>query len=499
MTISYSPFRGFDPAPIAAALSRYPYGCSEQLVSTALPLLYATGVGGAPTPRATSIALSTAVSKLLDREALDGSFGLWRVGDGEAEPWLGAYIVDFLLEAKAHGVVVADEALARALSGMRIVSKPDGFSSIGYVMQAAYTEGPEQKRLNAENARRRSRAAAYALYVMAKASQGDLARLRWFHDVGFKDEGSPLARAQIGAGLAAMGDRVRAHDSFMQAQKALGYKDESDIYQSPLRDLAGVIALAYEAGETGIARSLQGRLEDTVRRPDDLNTQEQGQLLKAAHAMLAASGPINIAASGVRVQGPARFQVGRLADARLVNAGSGAIWRTVTVSGTPAQPPAAQSAGLSLQKAFFSLTGQPLDPASIKQGEQVIVRLSGRANGEAAMLTVIDDALPAGLEIEAILKPSDGQSPPADGDKKPAAGRFAFLGEITEPSQQDKRDDRYVAALTLAGAKPFALAYVVRAVTPGDYFLPGAEAVNMYRPAVNAHTASGRLKVIAGP
>jgi len=97
------------------------------------------------------------------------------------------------------------------------------------------------------------------------------------------------------------------------------------------------------------------------------------------------------------------------------------------------------------------------------------------------------------------LKPSDGQSAPAEGAQKIAAGRFAFLGEITEPSQQEKRDDRYVAALTLTGAKPFALAYVARAVTPGDYFLPGAEAMNMYRPAVNAHTASGRLKVIAGP
>ena len=39
------------------------------------------------------------------------------------------------------------------------------------------------------------------------------------------------------------------------------------------------------------------------------------------------------------------------------------------------------------------------------------------------------------------------------------------------------------------------LAYVVRAVTPGDFFAPGAEARNMYRPTVNAHTAPGRLKI----
>ena len=59
------------------------------------------------------------------------------------------------------------------------------------------------------------------------------------------------------------------------------------------------------------------------------------------------------------------------------------------------------------------------------------------------------------------------------------------------------RDDHYIGALTLTDGKPFALAYVARAVTPGDFFLPGAEARDMYHPAVNAHTAPGRLKIAA--
>ena len=503
LTVSYSPFRGFDPAPIAAALSRYPYGCSEQLVSTAFPLLYAPEVGGAPKLRAASASLTPTVGKLLDREALDGSFGLWRVGDGEADPWLGAYIVDFLLEAKAHGAPVPEDSLTRALLGMRVVSRPDGFSSIGYRMNESFFPGADMKLRREQNQRRRSRAAAYALYDLAKAGQGDLARLRWFHDVGFKTEASPLARAQVGAGLAAMGDRTRAHDSFVQAVDALGYKDIADWYQSPLRDLAGVIALAYEAGEIDIARQLQGRLENTVKSPDDLNTQEQGHLLKAAHAMLAAAGPVSIQSSGVQAQGAGRFTVGRLADARLVNTGRGAIWRTVTVSGLMANPPRAEAAGLHLDKRFLSLDGAPVDPAALKQGERMIVRLSVQADDAREMQTVVDDPLPAGLEIEAVLKPADAQPGPptqyGDNGQKAAPGRFAFLGTLSEPSLQEKRDDRYVAAFTLAGAKPYTLAYVVRAVTPGDFFLPGAEAKNMYRPAVNARTPSGRLKVAAGP
>ena len=516
LTVSYSPFRGFDPAPIAAALSRYPYGCSEQLVSTAFPLLYAPEVGGTPKLRGASASLTPTVAKLLDREALDGAFGLWRVGDGEADPWLGAYIVDFLLEAKAKGAPVPEDALNRALNGMRLVSKPDGFSSIGYRMNMVFFPHADPKYVREENQRRRSRGAAYALYDLAKAGQGDLARLRWFHDVGFKTEPSPLARAQVGAGLAAMGDKVRAHDSFVQAVAALGYKDDTDWYQSPLRDLAGVIALAYEAGETDLAHGLQGRLENTVKSPDDLNTQEQGHLLKAAHAMLAATGPVSIQASGVQPQGAGRFAVGRLADARLVNTGKGAIWRTVTASGLPANPPAAVSAGLHLDKRFYALDGTPVDPASLKQGERVIVRLSVSAGDAREMQTVVDDPLPAGLEIEAVLRPADAQGvvQTAEGEdggddgagagavaqrKAATPGRFAFLGSLNEPSLQEKRDDRYVAAFTLAGGKAYTLAYVARAVTPGDFFLPGAEARNMYRPTVSARTASARLKVAAAP
>ena len=39
--------------------------------------------------------------------------------------------------------------------------------------------------------------------------------------------------------------------------KSLGSRDDQDWYQSPLRDTAGVIAMAYEAGELVMARDLQ--------------------------------------------------------------------------------------------------------------------------------------------------------------------------------------------------------------------------------------------------
>jgi alpha-2-macroglobulin len=157
-----------------------------------------------------------------------------------------------------------------------------------------------------------------------------------------------------------------------------------------------------------------------------------------------------------------------------------------------------------------------VDPAALKQGARIIVRLTVSADAAREMQTVVDDPLPAGLEIEAVLRPADAQGvvqrPEGEGDegeggegggvtqrKAATPGRFAFLGTLGEPSLQEKRDDRYVAAFTLGGSRSYPLAYVARAVTAGAFFLPGAEAKNMYRPTVGARTAPARLKVAAAP
>ncbi|HEY1750995.1 MAG TPA: alpha-2-macroglobulin [Caulobacteraceae bacterium] len=503
--VSYSPFKGFDPGPIAVSLSTYPYGCTEQLVSTAFPLLYAQVVSSDPRTRHASGGLNDAVGKLLDRQSLDGAFGLWRVGDGEADPWLGAYATDFLLEAQKLGAAVPQSAIDAALNAMRQVSRPDGFASVSYKLQYPDWWGGSPEASKAATARMRSRASAYALYVLAKGGRGDLARLRWWHDVQMKSEGSPLAMAQVGAGLAMMGDAARARDALQHAAAAVGYKrpiwqlgpfvfvDDADWYQSPLRDLAGVIALAYEANQPDIARGLQDRLDGAVKDPDELNTQEKAQLLRAAHFMMIAAGPIDIQAGGPTVQMPAaglspRWAVnGRLADTRFVNAGAHPIWRTVTVFGTPIVTPPAEQHGLQVTKSYFSFAGGAANLASVKQGDRIIVRIAGGSQQGRTVALAVNDALPAGFEIETVLGPDDA-------DKGP----FKFLGSLTTPKVQESRDDRYVAALDLAGGKSFALAYVARAVTPGDFYAPGVEILDMYHAGVNARTAGARTQIAPG-
>ncbi|BEV09630.1 alpha-2-macroglobulin family protein [Asticcacaulis sp. DW145] len=482
--VSYSPFRGIDPGPLAAALNRYPYGCTEQIVSAAYPWLY---VSGADAARAQTI-LKGAVNRLLDRQSADGAFGLWRAGDGEAEGWIGAYATDFLIEARKRGVYVPQDVIDKAMNAMRDMSKPEGFTSVSYRLKIE--EGPWWNAMAAKTVSEemRSRASAYALYVMAKAGSGDLARLRWYHDVQFKAERSPVSKAQIGAALALMGDKARARSAFRQAAQGMGYKATYDWYQSPLRDVAAVIALAYEAGELDTAKALIPLLERHVKGPDEMNTQEQAQVLKAASLMLAQSGPLSIKGENVKaLDGKSslqRFQISAVKDAKFTNQGKGAVWRTITVTGVPVAPPPAEAKGFTIDKAYYTLQGQRIDPSQVVQGQKVLVVISGRTNYAETRPVVIDDALPAGFEIEMTLSRDDAQN-----------GPFRFVGDLSQPDVQEARDDRYVAALDVSANSGFAMAYVARAVTPGEYYLPGVEVKDLYRQDLYARTAGGRLTV----
>ena len=62
---------------------------------------------------------------------------------------------------------------------------------------------------------------AYALYVLARAGRAPVGDLKYLADTKLKDFGSPMARAQIGAALAILGDTTRADAAFASAIDAL--------------------------------------------------------------------------------------------------------------------------------------------------------------------------------------------------------------------------------------------------------------------------------------
>jgi hypothetical protein len=457
-----------------------------------MPLLYyntlASDAGRETDPRLRR-RIQDAATQLLDRQGPDGAFGLWSAGDGHASPWLGAYATDFLQRAQRAGYAVPRQPMTQAYNALRRVARLNDFGGVNYEFEVYRWPGS-----NDTDELMRSRAAAYALYVLAKAGEADIGQLRYYHDNRLNNEPSPLARAHIGAALARMGDRTRARNAFRLAEQALGYRNTGDWYQTPLRDLAGVIALAAEAGETDMVDRLRARLERDAPDAGELMTQEQVHLLLAANALLERAGPVNVTLNGqAMAERRVMADTQRLAAGLVFrNAARGPVWRTLALSGSPRAAPPAMQAGYSIDKRVYRLDGSAVDLNAIRQGDRVVVVLSGQPEGARSYPTVLVDLLPAGLEIESLLNPSDGAGQ-LNYDGTRHYGPFGWVGEISYAQVQESRDDRFVASANLRGS--YRYAYIARAVTPGRYTLPAAQVEDMYRPGVMARTSTGSITI----
>lgn len=495
--VSYSPLKGIDAPSLLASLWRYPYGCTEQLTSTSYPLLFANQLGsfaGEDTDRALRPRVQEAINKILARQAPDGSFGLWRAGDNYATGWIGAYVTDFLYRAKQQGYYVPQEAMDNAYKALGQITSTDRWISVGYItrVQRGSIYADRQEFL-------RRRAAAYAFYVLARAGRADLSDVRYFHDSFLEEVPNPLARAHVGTALALMGDRSRATNAFKKAEEVLGYNNSENYYQSPLRDTAAMVALAAEVDNTQLVDRLTTELDKYQKQDTYLNTQEKSFLLLAAAAMLETAGDVQIAVNGAVPDGQGKtptFQLSRTQleeGVRLTNEGSGPVFRSVSVYGTPAEAPAPTAKGFTLRKEIRTLDGRSADLANVRQNDRFVVVLSGQPEDFQLHPAVVVDMLPPGFEIEAVVNADDARR----------GGLYSWLGSLSYPKVAEKRDDRFVAAIDLrrnnrdANSGTFKLAYVVRAITPGNYVLPGAVIEDMYRPGEYARTAVGRLSIAA--
>lgn len=468
LSLGLSAVPALDVPGLLAELERYPYGCAEQTVSRALPLLAAGRLGGAPRLARPEEAVQRAIGRLASLEGAAGGFAAWSAR-GERELWLSAYVQDFLDAAAAAGVPVPDGMVARTRAWLEA-----RLGGLGH--------GPGE-----------IAAGAYAALVLARAGTLDPSRLRY---LALSAEGrlpSDAARAQLAAALLRQGERElggRLLAGLGSGRRVPPGEWLAD-YGSDLRDDALALATAAEDRLLPPA-DLLPLAERTARRAAAerwLSTQEQAWLLRAA-AALGGDGAIEASLAGERLAGPGPLArelplLPGTAELELRNTGSGPLYAAVGVSGVPSTGGPALSRGFTLERRLLSPRGEPLDPARLRQNQQVVVLLEGRAAEPGFHRALLVDLLPAGLELESVRLQGS-----------PALDQLAWLEELDEPLFVGLRDDRWVAAFDLTPRRPeFRLAYLARAVTPGSYVLPGAQVEDMYAPALVARTATGRLAV----
>ena len=454
------PLATFDTAGMLNGLDLYPYGCTEQTASRALPLLYyadvARNLGLAPDGEIEA-RVSGAIRRILANQAGSGGFGLWQPIGGDF--WLDAYITDFLSRARGAGYAVPDRAFEAALANLR--------NRVAYA--GDFDAGGE--------------ALAYALMVLAREGSAAIGDLRYYADAKAEALGSPLAQAQLGAALALYGEQRRADAMFRLASRTRGGdRGWRADYGTPLRDTAGVLALAVEAGSQVVDTTrLTNRITDGFAAKAHTSTQEKVWTLLAANALLKDATLADIRLND-RALTDAVVQITAGEPVTLENTGEEAVSAMLTTFGVPVEPEPAGGNGYALTRTYYTLEGEVVSPETVARDTRLVVVLDVAAERDARARLMVDDALPAGFEI--------------DNPSLLRAGDIASLDWLPDTALADHaefRSDRFIAAVS--GTGDFSLAYIVRAISPGVFHHPAALVEDMYRPEFRARTAAGTVEV----
>jgi alpha-2-macroglobulin len=463
-------------------VANYPYGCLEQTASSAFPLLYAEDWIDRVLPSGSAVGdvqahVRTAVARVISMQQYNGAFATWPFSTTVSEPD-SIYALHFLVEAKAAGIDVSEPQLEAALEWAR--------GRLDRTISDGMREAERREELQFR---------AYLCHVLALAGKPDAgwaARLR-----EQSDRLTDAARAHVASALLLAGEPRQAVELLeSMPMPSLRPRRPGHLLDSDVRDASLMLAawLRVDPQNPAVARLAQ-LLRDRQRDGHWGNTQDNAMAL-LAFGKLARQLPDEeqpFAGELVLPNGTKRtfaetndvawsLGPGQGGAVTVRNDGPGKAYLWVRHEGVSAEPEAPTTNGVSVLRRFLREDGEPLDLEQVPQGELVVVEIELDSQGKDVAQLVVEDLLPAGLEIE---NPS-----------------FKTSQKLTEqqkkngtPRHRDARDDRMlIFSGDFNGTATYR--YAVRAVTPGTYALPPIVASGMYEPEIRGVGAGGRVVVV---
>ncbi|MBQ6924406.1 MAG: hypothetical protein IJQ73_07185 [Kiritimatiellae bacterium] len=451
-----------------AYLTDYPYGCAEQTTSAAFPFLSVARLPAGYFPeelcsRAESF-INAAVVRDLTMQRYYG-FSMWPDSESVSS-FATYYVIQFLAEARRAGFareLIAPASLLAVLEHRSWEAEtPD--ERCHRALDCALLEKPE------------------------RALQSDL----------FSERATlPLeARAKLARAFALSGDPQRARTLLEEAG------DPTDL-RSAAYLLAAWVELDPANPRCAVCLDKVNACRDP--RSGHWNTTHDNALaINALVAHAAAQGPeerepvvsasLAVLTGGkqetvVFPQGASatwKSQAGQgNAVCRVTNTGDATCFVRRAFTAVPlaaAEPPI--SNGLIVVREYLDREGRAIDPAKLRQGDIVVVRLRVACADDRDDL-VVEDLLPACLEPECQNLVTEG-----------GLGWLPQDDSWRWVRHREFRDDR---VLLFSGdvkrGKAYTWLYSARLVSAGEYIVPAVQASAMYDPRIVARGAPSRLTV----
>ncbi|ARP95514.1 alpha-2-macroglobulin family protein [Bordetella genomosp. 13] len=504
LTLSNRP--PFNVNRLVDGLLNYPYGCTEQTISAALPWVLIDEATAkrfglkARTQKERQDRIAGALQRLSGMRGATGSYSLW--GDTSTrDVWLTAYAVGFMQDARDQGFEVPQASFEGSRNWLltQVQQASGDFGTWSPNLQRNAAAGRFDSN-DAEILRRdhqRFAGLATAALVLARDGKVPLSAVRLLYDNYGERARSPLPLMQLAAAFKLLGDEGRMKSALNDAMtRAYGlgrqggsYDDWLGDYGSGVRDYALAYAIAMQHGlRDARAETLLDQVAARLGGRSYMSTQEQMALLLAARSTgsggawraalsRGAAGAGEQALSGSTDQ-TLSVAPAELAGLQLRNTGEQPLYAELDVQGTALQPPAPRGDVIRLARRWYTPDAKLWNGGTLRTGDMLVVRIQADAR-QLVPDGLIVDRVPAGFEVENLnLSQGENMQDWTIGGRRVAEA-------LADPNikHREFRDDRYVAAVSL-GRGQVDVFYLVRVVTPGRYRVPSTVAEDMYRPEV---------------
>ncbi|MCL2590009.1 MAG: alpha-2-macroglobulin [Betaproteobacteria bacterium] len=520
---------------LASYLGGFPYSCTEQLVSKALPALvlsHRPEFGELEKERGATMA--GLIATLRGRQNAEGAYGLWAANSYVSEA-ASVWVQQFLIEAKDRNEAVPPDMLRRGNEWLQKFASQEGHSlhddrtraQAVYILtrqgiQTSTLASAIQARLEKRNPREwRNDLAAVYLAATYKLLKQDALADRVLSDFRFFDTD---AKNKAGLNDPLASDEQWLYDDLRRNASALhlvalhfperAKKLQENAFTSMLGALSQSQNTSFSSGQLLLAldawTSMAERATGAKFRVDEILADKTAREL-----------PLS---SGLVQHAPFAPEAVKLA---IRNQGNTLGFYMAETSGFDVEPPTGDlREGVEILREYTDASGKPL--TSVEQGDEVYVHLKFRGlnSSFSGINMAFVDLLPGGFDL--VLNPpreetnsNDSQqalrrdTPPSE-DETGEDEDYRRYQEYQERESEeswtppfgnsptgwwiqyaDMREDRVVLYGTLE-TQVNEFIYKIRATNVGTYTLPPAYAEGLYRRDVRARSLlGGKLTVVA--
>lgn len=474
-------------------LAQYPYGCTEQTVSSFLPdvILFRSmkslGVGNAKLQAKLPDMVQKGLSRLYRFELSEGGWSWCEYG--KADPWMTAYVCYALIQAKQAGFAVNKEVMDRGLTVLEnsvSAGKLDLYSkAFGcYVLELGGRDSTpimeslvERQKLDSE---------ALAVLALGYQKAGKLARADTMLTRLFAQSISDGYGIHWKGGHGWDGGDVEPSALALQAVLKINPKD-SRVFDI-VRWLMKTRRDDYWYSTRGTAMSLYA-MSDFLKITKELSPNYTAAVLvNGRQVSVKGFDKGTIFGPQFEVTIPGKDLHKGRNEIRLVKDGPGNLYYSTNLTQyveKKTMPPSMSGAGLTVTRAYYKPSpayfessrerdlGSPVDLCSV--GDVILVRLTVQSSATFTHM-MLEDNIPAGCEIV------------DRGDVSYDEWYHWWVG-------QDIRDDRISFYLDEVSVGKHTVEYQMRAGFTGTYAAMPAQVFSMYDPAVRATTGETGFRI----